>query len=77
MQAVGLASDVLKNTQMLDTRPPAPRRGASPLLAALRASVALIIGRYPRAERRLKPSQEPSEMDPVERLARVMILPPF
>jgi hypothetical protein len=77
MQAVGLASDMSKNTQMLDTQAPAARRGLSHLLASLRASIALVIGRYPRAERRLKPSHKPSEMDPVERLARMMILPPY
>jgi hypothetical protein len=77
MPAFGLTSDVLQDTQVLDTQPSSPRRGISRLLASLRASMALVAGRYPCGRRRLKPSRELSEVDPVERLARMMILPPY
>jgi len=76
MQVFGVASDVLKDTQVLDTQASARRCGILRLLASLRASVVLVSGRYPYGERQSKPSHEPSEMDPVERLARMLILPP-
>jgi hypothetical protein len=76
MQVFGVASDVLKDTQVLDTQASAPPCGILHLLASLRASVVLVSGRYPYGERHSKPSHEPSEMDPVECLARMLILPP-
>lgn len=77
MQAVDITSDVLQDPRALDARAPTPQHRLSRLLASLRASVALVSGRYLRGERRLKPRREASELDPVERLARMMILPPY
>jgi hypothetical protein len=77
MQTMSVAPDVWQDIQASDTLVPAPRQWIARLLASLRASVALVNGRYPRGERQSRPGRDPSEMDPVARLAQIMILPPF
>ena len=77
MQAIGVSSDVLRDSQGVDTQRLTLRSRIHHLLASLRASMALVTGQYPRGDRQLTLNREPAEIDPVARLARMMIIPPY
>lgn len=77
MQAIGIQSGVRHDVQDIDTQRLALGSRIYHLLASFRASTALLTGRYPPGDRPLKLNREPSEIDPVARLARMMIIPPY
>ena len=69
MCTLSIASEVPKDAHGSDFEATVPRRGISRLLASLRASVALVSGRYP-CRGASRSTHTPLETDPMASLAR-------